>query len=220
MLMETRKINTQKTARYFILGKINPAIRQVWFICHGYGQLGNYFLQQFAGLDNPSLLLVSCEGLNRFYVNGFSGRVGASWMTKEDREEEIADYVTYLDGVYQEVMGEVRSLVKEEVKITAFGFSQGTATVCRWIAAQHSSFHRMVLWAGTFPPDVDLQLKKELFDRMKNILILGDRDEFIKNEEVSLLHGRLDEAQIPYELIRFEGKHELNRALLEKLITV
>ena len=65
--------------------------------------------------------LVSIQGLHRFYSRG--GDVVASWMTKEDREQAIADNVDYV--------GKVLTTVADEFGITRpliyVGFSQGVA---------------------------------------------------------------------------------------------
>ncbi len=212
--MQTNKIKVQKTGRYFVLGEAGPHIKQVWFICHGYGQLGNYFLRNFDVVDDGTCLFVSCEGLHRFYVNGFSGRVGASWMTKEDRTDDIEDYIFYLDSVYREVMAGV----KQPVKITAFGFSQGTATVCRWAGKNSFPIDRLVLWAGAFPSDVDLKLNAPRFNAMHNVLVLGNEDEFIKETDIASLTDHFDKAGINYKLIRFGGKHELQGDTLRLLL--
>jgi predicted esterase len=204
--MESFKIKVQKTARYFVLGEPGPQIRQVWFICHGYGQLGNYFLRNFDPLDDGTCLFVSCEALSRFYVNGFSGRVGATWMTKEDRGDDIDDYVAYLDTVYKEVMARI----DHPVQITIFGFSQGTATICRWLDAGVVIADQLVLWAGAFPSDVDLKLNAARFNKLKTFLVLGDEDEFIKETDLGTLTERFDEEKINYHLLRFKGKHELH----------
>ncbi|HXC04512.1 MAG TPA: phospholipase [Bacteroidia bacterium] len=211
--MQTHKLQVQKTARYFVLGTPSVKIKQVWFICHGYGHLGNYFLKQFEPLVDETTLFVSCEGLNRFYLNGFSGRVGATWMTKEDRLDDIDDYVHYLDQVYDQVM----AFVPPTVKVTLLGFSQGTATTCRWLAlGKPKKTDTLILWAGDLPADVDVQAPGIAHTR--KFIVVGSQDEFIREEEVQGLLKRLDEQGVRYELMRFEGKHELNSAVLKQFI--
>src|ERR1019366_2165212 len=96
-------IPVQKTARYYTLGQIGPEITDVWFACHGYGQLASDFAAEFECIEAPERLIVVPEALSRFYVpagpglHGPDAKVGATWMTREDRESEIADYVSYLD---------------------------------------------------------------------------------------------------------------------------
>src|SRR2546430_12104530 len=80
-------------------------------------------------------------------------RVGASWMTREDRLVEIEDYVRYLDAVHDHVRGGMRS---EPVSVHAIGFSQGAGTVSRWAALGKTHVDRLVLWGGGIPPDLDL----------------------------------------------------------------
>lgn len=130
--MQQKNISITKTARYFILGDASDEIEQIWFVCHGYAQLANYFIKNFEVLDNGKNLIVAPEGLSRFYWKGFSDRVVASWMTREDRESDIEDYINFLNSVYTEVCS---SLKNKNVRINVLGFSQGTATVCRWVAS-------------------------------------------------------------------------------------
>jgi hypothetical protein len=87
MNISSKHITVKKTARYFILGEAGPFTRQVWFVCHGYGFLGGDFLKNFEALNEKEHLVVASEGLHRFYLYGTGGKVGASWMTKEDRRE-------------------------------------------------------------------------------------------------------------------------------------
>src|SRR5204862_202573 len=101
--------------------------------------------------------LVAPEGLSRFYLSESptERRVGASWMTREDRLAEIEDYVRYLDAVYADVFG---FLDRALVTAHALGFSQGASTVSRWVALGKAKIDRLILWGGEFPPDLDLTL--------------------------------------------------------------
>lgn len=212
--MQQKNIIIPKTARYFILNEPSEQIEQVWFVCHGYAQLANYFINNFDELDKNKNLIIAPEGLHRFYWKGFSERVVASWMTKEDRESDILDYVNYLNVVYDEVIG---SLKNKKVKINVLGFSQGTATVCRWLVNDKVKVHNLILWAGTFPNDMDFSKNKAVFDKMKTFVVVGDADEFINEEEVLKHSDLLKKREIAFELIRFVGKHEINKQTLNDL---
>ncbi|MCW3072247.1 MAG: hypothetical protein JWO44_2137 [Bacteroidetes bacterium] len=203
-----------KTARYFLSAEPSGDTEEIWFVCHGYAQLANYFIKNFEALNNGKVLVVAPEGLHRFYWNGFSGKIVASWMTKEDREDDIRDYVNYLDSVYTEVLSQLKN---KTAKITVLGFSQGTATVCRWLANNRSHADNLVLWAGAFPADMDLQLNKALFEKMRTVLVIGDQDEFIKEEQVKEHEQLLDENGTSHELLRFAGKHEIKEETLLQL---
>ncbi len=212
--MQQKNIVIPKTARYFILNEPSEQIEQVWFVCHGYAQLANYFINNFDELDKNKNLIVAPEGLHRFYWKGFSERVVASWMTKEDRESDILDYVNYLNVVYQEV---IASLKNKNVKINVLGFSQGTATVCRWLASSKVKADNLILWAGAFPNDMNWKQNKTVFDKMKTFIVVGDTDEFINEEEVLKHVDLLKKNEIAFEFIRFKGKHEINKTTLSAL---
>ena len=207
----------KRTARYFALG--DPArAAEVWFACHGYGQLAARFLEKLRVLDDGRRYLVAPEGLSRFYLSESptERRVGASWMTREDRLAEIDDYVLYLDAVYAEVFG---SLDRARVTVHALGFSQGTSTVSRWVAMGKARVDRLTLWGGEFPPDLDLTLEPVL-RRLRDArlsLVYGRSDEYITPKVVSGIGERLRQHGIPYEEIPFDGGHELNEAVLRSL---
>jgi predicted esterase len=210
--MQQKKIRVPKTARYFVLGEPTEEIITVWFVCHGYGQLANHFIRNFEILEAKHTLIVAPEGMHRFYWEKFSGKVVASWMTKEDREDDILDYVNYLDLLYSEVMS---SLKNKKAKIIVLGFSQGAATVCRWIANKKSPVDQLILWAGSLPPD--LHFPEELTKTMRIQFVAGDADEFIKEEQVNEYRQLFREKKLSIEIIRFQGKHEIHEPTLTAL---
>jgi predicted esterase len=205
--MHEHSITVPRTARYFTLGAPERA-RDVWLVCHGYGQLAARFLERFRAVETPERCIVAAEALSRFYLseNPAERRVGASWMTKEDRLHEIEDYVRYLDAVYAQVASANKS-------VTALGFSQGTATVCRWAALGSSRIDRLILWGGEVPPDLDLERLRV----PKLTLVYGTRDEFFTPKVVAANEARLRARGVRYELISFEGGHEIDVATLKRL---
>ena len=92
-------LTVSRTASYQQLGTLSARTRRVWFVCHGYGQLAAYFVRHFAFLAeaDPTTVVIAPEGLSRFYLTGNGGRVGASWMTRDDRLHEIADHINFLN---------------------------------------------------------------------------------------------------------------------------
>ncbi len=159
-------------------------------------------------------MIIAPEALNRFYIKGFSGKVGSTWMTKEDRESEIKDYVNYLDSVYDEV---INFSLLSKIKITVLGFSQGTITACRWLSKSKSKADRLILWGGGVPPDVDLEFSRELFNSLQLTIIVGNKDEFISAEQIEKEEQQLKKNNINYSLILFEGKHIIKKETLLEL---
>ena len=72
--------------------------RKLLIVMHGYGQLAKYFSRKFHSCPS-SYYIVAPEGPHRFYKQGYSGRVGASWMTKEAREVDIKDNLNWLNAL-------------------------------------------------------------------------------------------------------------------------
>ena len=205
--MQEHHFSTSRSARYYTLGSPEHAA-DLWFVCHGYGQLASRFLERFRPIEAERRCIVAPEGLSRFYLteSPTERRVGASWMTREDRLREIDDYVRYLDGVYAEV-------APRNARVTALGFSQGTATVCRWAGLGSSRIDRLIVWGGEVPPDLEL---KRL--RVPSLtLVYGTKDEFFTPKIIAVTESRLREHRIPYELVPFEGGHEIDEATLRRL---
>jgi len=202
--MEVKNLIVPKTARYFVEGIPGPEIKSVWIVCHGYGQLANYFLKMFETLKADDTLIVAPEGLHRYYVKGFFDRVGASWMTKEDRLDDIKDYVNYLDAVYDDIMKHL----PPNCRVNILGFSQGTATVGRWFALGKVKADNLILFAGHFPEDIIKAEFKEKFSTTKLLIATGDEDEFLTQEEIKKQHQLLD-GFVSFDFYNFKGKHEI-----------
>jgi predicted esterase len=211
--MEERRISVPRSARYHTLGEPQGA-REVWFVCHGYGQLAARFLERFRPLDDGSRCVVAPEGLSRFYLTESPSerRVGASWMTREDRLSEIEDYVRYLDAVYRDVR-------PPSERVTVLGFSQGAATACRWASMGSSRVDRLIVWGGEIPPDLDLAASpaRERLRAVSLHLVYGSRDEYFTSKIVAATEDRLRAADVPYALVPFDGGHEIDEATLRRL---
>src|SRR3989449_677119 len=216
--MEEHHIGVTRSARYFTLGDSSRGVGEVWFVCHGYGQLAARFLEKLRVLDDGRRYLVAPEGLSRFYLteSPTERRVGASWMTREDRLIEIDDYVPYLDAVYADVF---RSLDRARVTVHALGYSQGAATVSRWVAMGKAKIDRVTLWGGEFPPDLDLTVDTVVgrLRAARLTLVYGRSDEFITAKIVETTTARPRQHGIPYKEIPFDGGHELNGAVRKDL---
>ena len=213
MLQQPHYITIQKTARYYISGPLSHNYKHVCFVLHGYGQLVPYFIRHFEDLEMRDVLFIAPEGLHRFYLNGSKGRVGTSWMTKEDRLNDIADYCRYLDQLYEH-FGEQIAAAKS---VGLFAFSQGVATACRWLTSSDHKFDYLVNYAGAFPPDLN---HESAIGKMRNIpvhMLVGDADEYISLEKFAEHVAQLEALGFEVEREIFEGEHKLYKPALEGL---
>ncbi len=213
-------ISVARTARYFLLGEPGPDITDVWFCCHGYAQLASDFVKEFECIESPTRLIVVPEALSRFYVpsgTGFHGpdtQVGATWMTREDRENEIVDYVNYLDRLYDGVMTQLDTT---NVRISVLGFSQGGATVNRWLTRGRANADRLIMWGSLLASDADLNEAAEFFRNTALTIVYGTRDQFGDPEMIAGYERLLNEKGIAYTLMTFDGGHRMDRDSLKKL---
>jgi predicted esterase len=218
-------LRVQRTARYYLLGGAGDrarhhGVRAIWFVLHGYGQLAGEFIRYFADLANDQTLVVAPEALNRFYLAGPDKTpardrpVGATWMTREDRDSEIADYVELLDALYDDVAA---NAARDGAPVNVVGFSQGAATAARWAAHGRSPLSRLVIWGGLVPPDTDLTSGHSALRNVPLTLVVGRRDHYIDDTALSTERTRLEKAGIQHELIQFDGGHVITRAVFPRL---
>jgi predicted esterase len=215
-IMKKYHIKVSRTARYFTLGELNEKTKTVWFVCHGYGQLAEYFIRNFEVLDLETNFIIAPEALSRFYLEGFSGRVGAAWMTKEERDSEIEDYVQYLNELYFSILKEKHL---EKINIHVLGFSQGVPAACRWVADGEIKFDKLILWAGIFPPDMntDFQFTADhLLKDKQTYIVYGNQDPFLKEEHLEEIKT-FEKIKPDLKVLIFEGKHELNGSVLKEI---
>jgi len=201
-------------ARYFQLGNLTSETKNLIFVIHGYGQQAKYFIQKFKSLDDGNSCIIAPEGLSRFYLEGFSGRVGATWMTKEDRLIDIKNYVAYLNSVYTDV---ARGTVASHTKISTIGFSQGSATASRWLANLEGTMHQLILWAGIFPPDLNYDLVSDKFQALDIKYVYGLKDPFLNESRLEEMHNISKHLNVKPETFTFDGEHVIDAEMLQEL---
>ena len=213
MTVNVHHLAVSRTARYFLLGDELGA-NEVWFVLHGYSQLAAGFLRWFEPAARPGRLIVAPEALSRAYFEEQSARrVGASWMTREDRDAEIQDYVQYLDRVADEVIGALPPRPWVEIH----GFSQGAATASRWAAFGRHPANRLVLWGGSVPPDLDVERLRTSLRSAPVVLVAGDRDQYVSADQVRNEEARLAGLGLGVDVRTFPGGHMVDRTVLAAL---
>jgi predicted esterase len=181
--------------------------KQILIALHGYGQLGQYFYRKFNSLEADFGLVVP-EGPHRFYLEGSSGRVGASWMTKEWREQDIQENNSYLKQLIEKV-----SLENPQAKLYLLGFSQGGATAARLFQQYPALVSELILWASVFPPDIE---KPNFTKDKKNHFVLGDKDPYFDLESQTKVLNQYTE--LGFEIHTFDGLHDINQITLRSIL--
>lgn len=198
---KTYRFEYQETATHYEHPKVLIAL-------HGYGQLAKYFIRKFEGLKE-NYVVVCPEGPHRFYLQGTSGRVGASWMTKEAREMDIEDNMNWLDELLEHLKQNL-----QPASISLLGFSQGAATAARWYQRNPSAFDQLILWATVFPPDLD----PGTFPKENPMhFVLGSEDEYYLGEEAQLLLKHYE--SMGFKVHTFTGKHDIEHGVLTAILS-
>lgn len=212
--MVRQNITYQQQHLYHLSHQPSGGENSLWLVFHGYGQLGNFFLRKFSALFHPKTLIAAPEGLNRFYLQGFSGRVGANWMTKHERENDMANANSYLNALIKSLKKQLPDLQR----IHVLGFSQGAATMSRWICQAGLLPDKVVFWAGAPAHDLDPKLFQSSLVNSRVIAALGDEDPFLKTENFQEQMKQFTAAGITQLQIKYyPGGHELEPGLLKEI---
>ena len=217
--MNMRKINgyfrtmehtlkTFKTYRYEIQAPQTSVTEKKMIIAlHGYGQLAKYFIRKFEALSSE-YLIVCPEGPHRFYLKGSSGRVGASWMTKEAREMDMEDNVHWLNVLIDELKQR-----HKPASITLLGFSQGAATAARWYQQNPKQFDRLILWAAVFPPDIE---RGNFTSNQSMHFVLGNQDEYYQGSDAEVLKNSY--VNLGFKVHAYEGTHDIDSKVVVEIL--
>jgi predicted esterase len=212
-----------RTARVLTLGPaLGATARELWIVLHGYGMTAAEILAQVAVLDDGTRRIVAPEALSRFYTRPIEERVkqrsadqhvGASWMTREARDADIADNQAYLLAVYERERAAQGSAA---LPLTVLGFSQSAATTSRWLASADAPVARHLVWGAMLAHDVPLDPASPL-RRGETVWVLGSRDQFVTSALLEAEQARLAAADFPHRLVRFDGGHRLDDETLRAL---
>ena len=208
-MIRENHITVNRTARYYTFGELTSKTKQIWFVLHGWGMNAKDFIKEFEPLLTEEVFFIAPEALNRFYLKVGGGNVGATWMTREDRLNEIKDYISYLDSLYTHF-----GLEKyPSAKIVALGFSQGTATLTRWLNSTNNKVDTAIVHSGDVAPEL-LPIKETSgLKRTKNFIFYGTKDEYFP---LPLIHKMLKNYRsLNFTEVEFDGGHEINIKLLK-----
>lgn len=208
--MQKHVFITQKTARYFTAGcNINEA-KLIVFAFHGYAQLANDFLNELLPAIPSHVCVVAPEALNRFYAKGFGGKPAATWMTSEERESEIRDYVQYLNELYKHVIPQ-----HFIGKVAVLGFSQGVATASRWIANELFRPDVFIICSG----DLAIELRSPIHPAIMQIneihYVSSLHDPLLTKQAKKDVQAVLN--QLACNCHYFEGGHEMHIPTLSRI---
>lgn len=198
MEISSRKIKTKKTATFYTAG--NKDSKKHIYLFHGYAQNAKDFLAEFEYLSKD-YFLISIQGLSAFYGKGVFGDVAYSWMTKENREDEIKDYLNLIKNIYSEFS-------KYSENNCFIGFSQGSQTAARWFnTMEKESSNNLILCGGLVPNDCEKVNQAHI--------IIGNSDKFIPAQNLK----SFKENNPLYHYHDFNGGHVINHEAVRSILS-
>lgn len=185
--------------------------QNIWIACHGIGYLSKFFITYFEDLDPKRNYIIAPQAPSKYYQSKAYKYVGASWLTKENRELETENVLNYLDALLE------RERLPRDKKIILLGFSQGVSVVTRWLAQRRIYCDHLVIHSGGIPTEFDSESFNYL-PNLKTSIIYGIKDEYLTEKKIQ---SQLELAKSIFpnlpEVLKFEGKHEMHKASLEKI---
>jgi predicted esterase len=114
---------------------------------HGYMENAEIQMDRLAALPGSERwTLISVQGLHRFY-KGESQKVIAGWMTRQDRDDMIADNIEYADRA-------IETAALAGVPLFTAGFSQGVAMAFRAGVRGRRRAAGIIAVGGDVPPEL------------------------------------------------------------------
>jgi len=216
------RFEVPRPVRALRLGDVGSATQAYWVALHGYGETAATMAARTRWPVTPGRAWCFPEAPHRFYVTeGQGGRahadlpVGASWMTRELREADIAANHAYLDAVV------ARAQLPMAAGLRIIGFSQGSATAARWAAARAATGaapQALVVWGALLPPDLPVGPGTALA-AVPLTLVCGTRDRWVSEDRLAAELDRLQRARQSVRVLRFDGGHRFDDQALRTLTT-
>ena len=194
--MRTESIETPTHGRVLVRDATSPSAVLLGF--HGYMENAEIQMERLVFTAGTApWMLISVQGLHRFY-RGRTQDVVASWMTRQDREDMIADNIEYVARV-------VDRFVPADVPFFTIGFSQGVATAFRGGVRGHRPATGIIAVGGDVPPEL---LEDESLRFPAVLLARGDHDEWYTPSKMDSDVARFGGRCRVLETTVYAGGHE------------
>lgn len=211
MNSEEKEISYTITNSYSTLNTLTKSTKNVWFVCHGMGYLSRYFLKYFKGLNIDENYIIAPQASSKYYIQPGFKHVGASWLTKENTVKDTGNVMRNFDAILE------AENIPNGINLIVFGYSQGVSVALRFVSKRQLQCAQLVLHSGGIPDE--LQAKDFAFSKAKVSLICGENDEYLTEERLqSETKKALDLFNDNLNVIMFDGKHEVNVAIVNGLV--
>lgn len=187
---------------YSSLNRITEKTKNIWIACHGLGYLSRYFIKYFKDFDADENYIIAPQAPSKYYQNSEFKHVGASWLTKEETEQETENVLNYLDAVYK------AEQIPPHCNLIVMGYSQGVSVAMRWVAKRKIKCNTLIIHSGGIPKELQQSDFDFLNENTKIYNIYGTEDPYINKERIVYESGRAEELfGSGVTVVPFQGGH-------------
>jgi predicted esterase len=175
------------------------AARGVLVGFHGYGESAAAQMTRLEAMPGAAAwTLVSIQALHRFYDRR-AQQVVACWMTREDREDAIADNIAYITAALD------LAPESDSRPIVCAGFSQGAAMAYRAACRGPRPGAGVISVGGDVPPEL-VQDPAVVFPKV--LMVRGRDDEWYSHEQFERDRAALESRSVELRSMSVDGGHE------------
>ena len=204
-----KEVSFKTNKTYSTLNTIDKN-QNIWFACHGIGQLSHYFLNNFLNIPKEKNYIIAPQAPSKYYHSTQTKRVGACWLTKENTQIEQHNIFRYFDEI-----------LNQEKPVTPnifMGFSQGVSVMLRYLVYKKLNVNDIVIMSGKIPEELKESDFNFLSKKTKVWLSYGLSDPLLNNKLIDIeinksrqLFGKR------LNIMAFDGKHEIDQELILNL---
>jgi len=204
MTLQIHSVPTLTHGRVLVRQARAASARGVLVGFHGYMENAAIQMKRLEEIPGSAAwTLVAVQALHRFY-RGRTDDVGACWMTREDREDAIADNLAYVAAALDLAPHD------ETMRIVYAGFSQGVPMAYRAaIRGRRSS--AVIAVGGDVPPEL---LEDTMLEFPPVLLLRGARDvDWYTPAKFDADVAALTARGTTLQTVVYDGAHEWNAAV-------
>lgn len=212
MNSKVHRVSFTSSNSYNTLNSLTNSTKNIWLVFHGMGYLSRYFLKYFKTLDPAQNYIIAPQAPSKYYQGPNFKHVGASWLTREDTQQETINVLDYVNAVVKQQQ------IKNDPRLIIMGYSQGVSIAMRYMAKYHIQVKELILHSGGIPVELSQADLAYLNPKTPVTYIYGSKDQYIneaRKTEQQLLGENLFGDRLTIK--KFDGIHEVYLPFLEQV---